>query len=66
MRFRICPDCNANLDPGEICDCRKEEAAPAGTGTASGRRAAVGHRSTDNSVTRLHYPVKEESNVKSS
>ena len=20
-----CPDCGANLDPGEKCDCRKEE-----------------------------------------
>lgn len=25
--YRICPDCGAYLDPGEICDC-KEKAAP--------------------------------------
>ena len=29
MYFRICPDCGANNDPGERCDCRDEkEAAP--------------------------------------
>jgi hypothetical protein len=25
--FRCCPFCGANLDPGEVCDC-KEKAAP--------------------------------------
>ena len=31
-----CPDCGANLDPGEVCDCKKEkEDAPADTGTPS-------------------------------
>lgn len=25
MGVRICEDCGAYLDPGEICDCRKEE-----------------------------------------
>lgn len=24
MDYRICPECGAALDPGEICDCRKE------------------------------------------
>lgn len=23
--YRTCPDCGSNLDPGEICECRKEE-----------------------------------------
>lgn len=23
--YRTCPDCGANLDPGEICSCRREE-----------------------------------------
>lgn len=23
--FRTCPCCGSNLDPGEKCDCRKEE-----------------------------------------
>ena len=27
MLFKICEYCGAHLDPGESCDCRKEEAA---------------------------------------
>ncbi|MCL2485914.1 MAG: hypothetical protein FWF32_07680 [Endomicrobia bacterium] len=26
MLFKKCKSCNANLDHGEICDCRKETA----------------------------------------
>lgn len=27
--YRICPQCGAYLDPGELCDCQdKEKAAP--------------------------------------
>lgn len=26
MYYHICPDCGANLDPGEKCDCKKEKA----------------------------------------
>lgn len=33
--YRTCPDCGAALDPGEICDCKKNEDAPAATGTPS-------------------------------
>lgn len=36
MSYRKCPDCGAGLDPGEVCDCRKKESAPAATGTPSG------------------------------
>lgn len=25
MKFRICPNCGAHLDPDEKCDCDKEE-----------------------------------------
>ena len=25
MKFYECPDCGANLDHGEICDCRSNE-----------------------------------------
>lgn len=30
MQYRICPYCDAHLDPGERCDCqdKKIEAAP--------------------------------------
>lgn len=23
--YNVCPDCGCNLDPGERCDCRREE-----------------------------------------
>lgn len=31
MSYRICPSCGAHLDPGELCDCKKECASAAGT-----------------------------------
>lgn len=27
--FKVCPHCGAALDPGEVCDCRDKEEAPA-------------------------------------
>ncbi len=29
--YNTCPDCGANLDPGERCDCTKEKSACVGT-----------------------------------
>ena len=23
--YRTCPDCGAALDPGEVCDCQRDE-----------------------------------------
>ena len=35
--FKACPHCGANLDPGEVCDCRdKERAAQGATNTEDG------------------------------
>lgn len=28
--YRTCPNCGANLDPGEVCDCRDKESAAQG------------------------------------
>lgn len=28
MSYKICPLCNARLDPGELCDCQKKEPTP--------------------------------------
>lgn len=27
--YKVCPYCGSNLDPGEVCDCKKEAAASA-------------------------------------
>lgn len=38
MYYRTCPNCGANLDPGERCDCQdKKEAAPGATNTQDGK-----------------------------
>lgn len=35
--YRTCPHCGANLDPGEVCDCRdKERAAQGAANTKDG------------------------------
>ena len=39
MQYKVCPNCGAHLDFGEICDCLEtgKEAAPAATGTTSAK-----------------------------
>ena len=32
--YRTCPHCGAALDPGEVCDCRAKEEAPASASNA--------------------------------
>ncbi len=27
MYYKNCPNCGANLDPGEVCDCEQKERA---------------------------------------
>lgn len=35
MKYKVCPDCGAHLDPGERCDCgAKKKSRSAGTETA--------------------------------
>lgn len=34
--YRTCPYCGAALDPGEACDCRAKEEAPASAANAGG------------------------------
>ncbi len=38
--YRTCPSCGANLDPGEVCDCRtnEKERPPRCIGTTPGKR----------------------------
>lgn len=28
--FYVCPECGSHLDPGETCDCKREQGAEAG------------------------------------
>ncbi|MBE6984882.1 MAG: hypothetical protein E7434_04590 [Ruminococcaceae bacterium] len=35
--YRVCPYCGCHLDPGEVCDCQKERAAPDATNIESGK-----------------------------
>ena len=40
--FKVCPHCGAHLDPGEVCDCQKEEkTAPSAANTESGKAEKV-------------------------
>lgn len=41
--FAVCPDCGANLDPGEHCDCEKEN------------KAKIERRKTDHEEKKLSY-----------
>lgn len=38
--YKICSRCGANLDPGEVCDC-KEEAASGATNTGDGKAEQI-------------------------
>ncbi len=33
--YQVCPNCGAHLDPGEVCDCRDTEKAPASAANAN-------------------------------
>ena len=35
--YRECPYCGCNLDPGEVCDCDKKEAAASAANTDNGK-----------------------------
>lgn len=43
--YRICPNCGAALDPGELCDC-KEKAAQGATNTQDGKAETLTRDST--------------------
>lgn len=42
--YKVCPHCGCHLDPGELCDCKKETAASAAN--------------TDNGMTEKGLPTK--------
>lgn len=50
--FKTCPHCGAHLDPGEVCDCREENAAvgtrnTSGGGKEHGDRPVLSYHTTD-------------------
>ena len=45
-----CPICRAYLDPGEICDCAKREAAPDTANIRSGKNESEVTSCTFNSI----------------
>ena len=47
--YRTCPFCGANLDPGEVCECKEEAALGAGN-TGDGRVEQI-----DDAVSASHY-----------
>ena len=38
--YKTCPLCGAHLDPGEVCEC-KREAAPGATNTGGGKAEQI-------------------------
>lgn len=52
MLYKPCPHCGANLDPSELCDCMKKEAAPQ-------QREQPPSKTTTPSLTSLAKSVKE-------
>lgn len=35
--YKVCPCCGCSLDPGEVCDCGKEETAASAANTDGGK-----------------------------
>ena len=35
--YKVCPYCGSHLDPGEVCDCDKKEAAASAANTDNGK-----------------------------
>ena len=59
MIFRTCSHCGANLDPGEVCDCRdKERAAQGATNTKDGETEHVDHAVSASIISEMGGKVK--------
>ena len=56
MKYKTCPNCGAHLDPGEVCDCKEKEDAPAGTGAPSDEARTIVN-SSDNGILPSGFPV---------
>lgn len=57
--YRTCPYCGANLDPGEVCDCRdKERAAQGAANTQDGKVEHVDHAVSTSIISEMGGKVK--------
>lgn len=61
MYYKKCPDCGANLDPGERCDCERKAAPGGGTPRAA---TMQDHMELLNISTIILPQNKEEVNMK--
>lgn len=61
MYYKKCPDCGANLDPGERCDCEQKAAPGGGTPRAA---TMQDHMELLNISTIILPQNKEEVNMK--
>lgn len=52
--FRTCPHCGAHLDPGEVCDCRNKEKAP-----ASAANTGEGRADTSDQTNSASYDIRK-------
>ncbi len=41
MQYWTCPECGANLDPGEKCDCEEQKNAPPCGNTEQGKNKNI-------------------------
>lgn len=58
--YRTCPNCGANLDPGERCDCREKRTAR-GVGSTQGGNTGKEDRNTVPIITERSGKSKDES-----
>ncbi len=58
--FKLCPRCGAALDPEEICDCVKENAAQGVTSTPDGKvESEMDHRLSASSINQIQEDFKK-------
>ena len=58
MMYQKCPDCGANNDPGEVCDCKKrpeeKRKSAQGVGTPQGAACEKSHNTSQ-----LQYTIRK-------
>lgn len=60
MRYKTCPLCGANLDPGERCDCNKKTAVSAANADNGGAGNGMDSQNPAYMITEKHGGIKHE------